>query len=152
MRPKIILICTLLPLVAAVSLTTAQSTRQTSQSSLPRESFALRISFGHGEQVQERWTGAITVQGAEIWESRGWLLRPEDRLSLHTFDFQTVYGRRTQRPDPKGILLRGEADPAASIQVATNRGDCSFRISELEAGVELEFLTRASESADSNRP
>ena len=78
---------------------------------------------------------------AEISESKGWLLREEDRLSLDTFDFQTIRGR-ARRSDPKGILLRGEADPAATIQVVTNRGDFSFRISELEPGVELDFLNQ----------
>ena len=139
MRPKIILVSSVLLVVAAVSLATVKSTLQASQSSLPEEPFALRISFGHGENPQQRWTGTVTVRQAQISESKGWLLREEDRLSLHTFDFLTIRGRAA-RPDPKGILLRGEAGPAASIQVATNRGNFSFRISELEPGVELEFL------------
>ena len=142
MRHKTVLVSALLLFIAAVSLTTVESTLQTPQSSLPQEPFALRISFGHGESPQERWTGTITVQQAEISELKGWLLREEDRLSLHTFDFQTVYGR-ARRPDPKGILLRGQAGPAARIQVATNRGDCSFRIRDLEPGVELESLDQA---------
>ena len=139
MRHKMSLMPTLLLLVGAVSLTMVKSNPQTPRSSLPQEPFALRISFGHGEKTQERWTGTVTVREAEISESRGWLLRPEDRLSLHTFDFETMRGR-ARRPDPKGILLRGEAGPAASIRVATNRGDFSFRISELIPGVELGFL------------
>ena len=141
MRHKIILVPAVLLFIAAVSLATVKSTRQTPPSSLPQAPFALRISFGHGESLQERWTGTVTVQQAEISESKGWLLREEDRLSLDTFDFQTIRGR-ARRSDPKGILLRGEADPAATIQVVTNRGDFSFRISELEPGVELDFLNQ----------
>ena len=139
MRHKTVLVSAVLLLIAATSLTTVKSTLQTPQSSLPQEPFALRISFGHGKSPEERWTGTITVRDSEISESKGWLLRPEDRLSLHTFDFETIHGR-ARRPDPKGILLRGKAGPAASIQVVTNRGDFSFRISELIPGVELRFL------------
>ena len=139
MRHKTVLVSAVLLFIAAVSLTAVESTLQTPPSSHPLEPFALRISFGHGESPQERWPGTITVQQAEISEFKGWLLREEDRLSLHTLDFQTVYGR-ARKPDPKGILLRGKAGPAARIQVATKRGDCSFRIRDLEPGVELEFL------------
>ena len=141
MRHKRIFVAAVLLFIAAVSLTTVKSTLQTPPTSLPQEPFAARISFGHGEKVEERWTGTVTVQGAEISDLRGWLLRPEDSLSLHAFDLRTVYGR-ANRPEQKGILLRGQGGPEARIQVATNRGGFSFRISELEPGVELEFLDK----------
>ena len=139
MRHRTVWVSTIPLLIAAVSLVTGKSTLQTPPSTPPQEPFALRISFGHGESPQERWTGEVTVQESEILESKGWLLRPEDRLSLNSFDFETIHGRARRR-DPKGILLRGRASPAASIQVVTNRGDFSFRIRELAPGVELGFL------------
>ena len=141
MRRRMILVSAVLLFIAAGSLTKVRSTLQTPQSSCPQGPFALRISFGHGERVHEQWTGTVTVEGAEISESKGWLLRPEDRLSLHAFNLHTIYGR-ARRPEEKGFLLRGQGGPDARIQVATNRGDFSFRISELGPGVALEFLDK----------
>ena len=110
MRHRTVLVTTIPLLIAAVSLTTVKSTLQTPPSTPPQEPFALRISFGHGESPQERWTGEVTVQEAEILESKGWLLRPEDRLSLNSFDFERCKKPRSWNPRA-GCFVRRIASP-----------------------------------------
>jgi hypothetical protein len=131
--PFVVRACLLSPIIAPAPPV------QTSESQ--PHSFLLQISFGYGAP-RDRWNGTFRADDAEIAEAKGWLLRSGDRVSLNGFDLQTV-NARTKAAEPKGFLLRGAASPAGRISVSTGLGEFSFKIGELDAGKEMEFLEQS---------
>ena len=108
-------------------------------SAVQADPFSIRLTFGHGDASPQRWAGSIGADGGRIDEFGGWLLSSQDRIELDTFDLVTRHPTRPE-PTPKGLLVRGWADPGARLEVSSEHGDFSFRLDELLAGGELAFL------------
>ena len=106
----------------------------------PSDPFLILISFGHGESLQQRWTGSFAaLSDVQISEAKGWLFKSYDRLSVNRFDVRTVDAER-ENSELKGILLRGSSDSTGQITVETNSGSFLISVSDLEVEKELEFL------------
>ena len=101
--------------------------------------FSVRVTFGYGDDPPERWAGSIGAEGARIDELDGWLFASQDRIELDTFEVVTKHPTRPE-PTPKGLLVRGSADPGGRLEVTSDHGNFSFRLEELSAGDQLVFL------------
>ena len=121
MKRKVLL--SLLVLSAGIGLCVAQP-----------QPFALRITFGHGDEKATRWTGSVSAHNATVDELEGWLFLRQDRLSLNTFEIWT--GGVLQ----KGVTLTGQASPGAQLSVSTSRGSFAFDSFDLRLGDRLPFL------------
>ena len=118
------------------------------------ESFALLISFGHGEPAHERWHGTLSIEDGVVEQVKGWRIREHDRISLDGFDVRTARsrpgGHGEGRSEPKGVRLLGQAGSGAGLSVSTNHGDFSFALSDLSADTELRFLENRVRVAGAN--
>lgn len=137
---KVAVACVLLLLGVAALARVPRSPEPQVSAAIPNTlPFSIRLAFGYGKEPQERWTGSISFENVQISEANGWLIQNNDRVSLNTFDIQTL-NPNTKAAAFKGVILRGTGPPSGRIAVATNHGQFSFRISEIKAGVTLEFL------------
>ncbi len=140
-------VLTLLSCLAAIFVSACSSSVavwQEADPSAETESFALLISFGHGEPVHERWQGTLHMQDGVVEKMKGWRIREHDRTSMGGFDVRTRRSRSSGhgegRNEPKGFRLLGQAGPGGRLSVSSNHGDFSFAISDLRADKELRFL------------
>src|SRR5262249_33258461 len=137
----------LLVLFAAVALRSRTGRAlQGLQPEAGRQSFTLRVSFGRGKTQQERWTGGVAGENAEIAECRSWRFNPRDRLAVHEFDLDTL-NPRARGPIEKGVEIRGRAAAGGRVVVTTNHGPISVAPLELRHGEEREVLDGAARVA-----
>ena len=133
----------LLVLVAGIEICVAQ-----------QQPFALRITFGHGDEEASQWTGSVSARKARVDGLEGWLFLEPNRLSLNTFDLHTGGVLH------KGVILTGQASPGAQLSVSTSRGAFTFdsfdlhfgdRVRFLDGSVEVERLPDAVKLTDDSR-
>ena len=121
------------------------------------EEHAFRIRFGLTDTEPTAWDGSVKVAGGEIKELRSWRPRAADRVGAASWSLATAPGvqfrYRNWEPEPPtpvpaylnipGLILTVEAQGDARVDLDTEGGDLSFRLSEMAPGRRVAHLDGA---------
>ena len=121
---------------------------------LPQSTGVIRLEFGLTAPQSRRWEGSIHTSAGEILSTWGWHFRDLDTdrvvgnngwtLMTHLHDDPALAYSPTLPLSvpimPNGVNCAIKAPDSAELTVKTNRGEVSFRLSELQARGRLTFF------------
>ena len=120
----------------------------------PSASRVVKLEFGLRSSAPRRWTGQASVSAGTVHSIWGWNFNRPDRIvGTAGWDFEArafnpagaAYRLRAELPQgieilPNGVYISIEAPPSAILSVATNHGEFSFGLADLDAAGRLDFL------------
>jgi len=130
----------------AVAAQTIRSYQPLQSVSMPTDALTVRILLGLRDTEPSKWTGSLRLTEGQLLEAVPWRIGagdrvfPDGRFVLMTRRVQAGTRREQQAITENGLVLTIKAPPTASIEVATDKGEFRFTLSELNWGKPLTFL------------